>query len=94
MRAPRTRALIGGTIGSFPPQLYDAAELYRMWSSNLPGHATRPQVAHEHKAIFEAALARDADLAVDLMTEHLETTARHLEAVAPHADLPADAVAG
>jgi GntR family transcriptional regulator, carbon starvation induced regulator len=75
-------------------QLYDAAELYRMWSSNLPRHPTRPQVADEHKAIFEAALARDTDLAVDVMTQHLETTARNLEAIAPHADPPADAVAG
>ena len=75
-------------------QLYDAAELYRMWSSNLPRHPTRAHVADEHKAIFDAALARDADLAVDLMTQHLETTARHLEAVAPSADPPADAVAG
>jgi GntR family transcriptional regulator, carbon starvation induced regulator len=74
-------------------QLYDAAELYRMWSSNLPRHPTRPHVADEHKAIFEAALARDAELAVDLMTQHLETTARHLEAVAP-ADPAANAVAG
>ena len=36
--------------------------------------------------IFEAALARAADLAVDLMTQHLETTAIHLEAVAPSTD--------
>ena len=75
-------------------QLYDAAELYRMWSSTLPHHPTRPHVADEHKAIFEAALARDVDLAVDLMTRHLETTARHLEAIAPQADRPADAVGG
>jgi DNA-binding GntR family transcriptional regulator len=56
--------------------------------------STRPHVADDHKAIFEAALARDADLAVDLMTQHLETTARHLEAVAPSADPPAGAVIG
>jgi DNA-binding GntR family transcriptional regulator len=30
--------------------------------------ATPTHVADEHKAIFEAALARDAELAVDLMT--------------------------
>jgi DNA-binding GntR family transcriptional regulator len=75
-------------------QLYDAAELYRVWSGNLPRHPTRPQVADEHRAIFEAALARDTDLAVALMTQHLETTARHLEAIAPDADPPAQAVAG
>jgi DNA-binding GntR family transcriptional regulator len=75
-------------------QLYDAAELYRMWSSNLPRRPTPRQVPDEHRAIFEAALARDADLAVDLMTQHLETTARHLESVAPSAQPTADAVVG
>ena len=64
-------------------QLYDASELYRMWSSNLPHHPNRAHVGDEHKAIFDAALARDADRAVDLLTQHLETTARHLEAAAP-----------
>jgi GntR family carbon starvation induced transcriptional regulator len=68
-------------------QLYDAAELYRMWSSNLPQHPTREHVDDEHRAIFEAALARDADRAVDLVTRHLETTAHHLEAIAPDVDL-------
>ena len=67
-------------------QLYDAAELYRMWSSNLPHHPTRDHVGGEHTAIFDATLARDADRAVDLLTQHLETTARHLEAVAPGVD--------
>jgi GntR family transcriptional regulator, carbon starvation induced regulator len=68
-------------------QLYDAAELYRMWSSNLPQHPTREHVDDEHRAIFEAALARDTDRAVDLVTQHLETTAHHLEAIAPDVDL-------
>ena len=68
-------------------QLYDAAELYRMWSSNLPHHPTREHVDDEHRAIFEAALARDADGAVDLVTRHLETTAHLLAAIAPSVDL-------
>ena len=67
-------------------QLYDASELYRYWAGDLPHHPTRAHVADEHKAIFDAALARDADLAVDLLTQHLETTARHLEAIAPDVD--------
>jgi DNA-binding GntR family transcriptional regulator len=72
-------------------QLYDASELYRMWSGNLPDHPARVHVADEHTAIFDAALTRDADLAVDRLTQHLETTARHLEAIAPEvvAELPA-----
>ena len=73
-------------------QLYDAAELYRMWSSNLPHHPTRAHVSDEHKAIFEAALARDADRAVDLLTQHLETTANHLEAIAPDVEAETSAV--
>jgi DNA-binding GntR family transcriptional regulator len=40
----------------------------------------------EHTAIFDAALARNTDRAVDLLTRHLETTARHLEAIAPDVD--------
>ncbi len=58
-----------------------------MWSSNLPHHPTREHVDDEHRAIFEAALARDADRAVDLVTRHLETTAQHLEAIAPDVNL-------
>jgi len=64
-------------------QLYEASELYRMWASNLPHHPHRAHVDEEHKAIFDAALGRDADLAVDLLTQHLQTTARHLESIAP-----------
>jgi GntR family transcriptional regulator, carbon starvation induced regulator len=67
-------------------QLYDAGELYRMWAGNLPHHPARPHVADEHKAIFDAALARDADLAADLLSQHLETTARHLASIAPEVD--------
>jgi GntR family transcriptional regulator, carbon starvation induced regulator len=63
-------------------QLYDASELYRYWVGTLPHHPTRAHVADEHKAIFDAALAREADLAVDLLTQHLEATARNLEAIA------------
>jgi DNA-binding GntR family transcriptional regulator len=40
-------------------------------------------VDEEHRAIFDAALGRDADLAVDLLTQHIQTTARHLESIAP-----------
>jgi hypothetical protein len=64
-------------------QLYDVSELYRYWAGNLPHHPTRVQIDKEHKVIFDAALARHADVAVDLLTQHLETTARHLETIAP-----------
>ena len=67
-------------------QLYDASELYRHWSGNLPHRPTGRHVPDEHKAIFDATLARDADRAVELLTEHLENTARELEAVATDID--------
>jgi GntR family transcriptional regulator, carbon starvation induced regulator len=67
-------------------QLYDASELYRYWSATLPHHPIRTDAADEHKAIFEAALARDADRATQLLADHLEMTARSLEEVASPAE--------
>ena len=68
-------------------QLYDASELYRYWSSSLSHHqGPRAHVADEHKAILDAALTRDADLASDLLTQHLAATARYLESVAADVD--------
>lgn len=67
-------------------QLYDASELYRYWSGSLRQDRRRPPPDEEHRQILEAALARDADLAVELLTRHLETTARALEAVAAEID--------
>ncbi len=63
-------------------QLYDASELYRYLSGNLPRHPTRAHIRDEHKAICDAALARDSDRAVALLTQHLETTTHHLEVIA------------
>lgn len=54
-------------------RLSDAAELYRAWS----GPGTREvgrDVAGEHKALLDAALAHDADLAVTLFEAHLDRT--------------------
>jgi GntR family transcriptional regulator, carbon starvation induced regulator len=64
-------------------QLYNASELYRYWVANLPHDPLDRDVPDEHKAIVDAALARDADTAVRLLTEHLETTERNLVAIAP-----------
>jgi DNA-binding GntR family transcriptional regulator len=77
-------------------QLYDASELYRYWSGSLPHRAGRAHVDDEHKAILDAALARDGDLAVELVTGHLQATADELEAVAADigsSDAPMAAVA-
>jgi DNA-binding GntR family transcriptional regulator len=56
--------------------LYDAAELYRRWS--VPFDQGRRDVAAEHHALCEATLARDAERAVGLLTEHIRRTTRIL----------------
>jgi GntR family carbon starvation induced transcriptional regulator len=58
-------------------QLFDAAELYRYWAGAVGG-LSEQVVAADHEAILEATLARDADRAAQLLTEHLDRTARHL----------------
>lgn len=49
--------------------LFDATELYRRWSAPSSA-ALKRNVPHEHELILEAALARDADRAVELLAEH------------------------
>jgi DNA-binding GntR family transcriptional regulator len=72
------------TLERIRRQLFDASELYRYWSATLPaGTVTvRRHADEEHRDICEAALARDADRAVELMTAHLNATARQLESTA------------
>jgi hypothetical protein len=53
--------------------------LYRYWAGSVPHHPTRAPIDEEHKVILDAALAGDADL----LTQHLEPTARPLEPIAP-----------
>lgn len=62
-------------------KLRDSADLYRIWSGTL-GHDTGRDVAAEHRGIMDAALARDADLAVRLLTEHISRTTNTLLEVA------------
>ncbi len=66
--SPRLRQIAFG--------LRDAAELYRRWSpvSQQLGH----QVTAEHQALRDAALDRDVDLAVCLLTAHLKNNHRAL----------------
>lgn len=54
-------------------QLRASAELYRRWSVPL-GHERNRDIAGEHKAIADAVLRRDADLAVKLLVDHISTT--------------------
>ena len=62
-------------------QLFDASELYRYWAG--AGDASSTLIVREHKAIMDAALARDADRAVAGLTKHLEGTATRLAKRAP-----------
>ncbi|MBJ6135262.1 GntR family transcriptional regulator [Ochrobactrum sp. Q0168] len=58
-------------------QLRDAAELYRIWSRPSGFHVGR-DFAGEHKAIVQAALARDEASAADLLSLHLNRTTHDL----------------
>ena len=71
-------------------RLSDAAELYRAWSG--AGESKR-DVAGEHRALLEAALAHDAGLAVELFEAHIDRTASILLELdlggTPSVELPA-----
>jgi DNA-binding GntR family transcriptional regulator len=54
--------------------LYDSAELYRTWSAHASLRSR--DIVTEHRLIAEAVVARNHDLAVHLMREHLTTTTR------------------
>jgi len=56
--------------------LYSQSERYRRLS--FPLAAAKRDLNREHGAIKDAALARDAERAVALMSEHLELTTRIL----------------
>jgi DNA-binding GntR family transcriptional regulator len=57
--------------------LREEAELYRRWSSAISGTFER-DVAAEHQAIADAAIARDGALAVGLLRDHIAFTTRIL----------------
>lgn len=54
--------------------LFDNAERYRRWSARW---RQAPRHKHgEHQKLLKAALARDADMAVDLLRQHIGSTAQ------------------
>jgi DNA-binding GntR family transcriptional regulator len=57
-------------------RLSDAAQVYRAWSGSRETGREGParDVAAEHRALMEAALSHDADLAVRLFEEHVDRT--------------------
>lgn len=70
---PRLRAIALG--------LRDSAELYRRLSMPV-GRGTARDIASEHQALLEAALARDPDRSTTVLSEHLQRTAQILLALA------------
>ena len=58
--------------------LRETAELYRRWSGLTEAQETR-DVPAEHRGLMEAALDRDADRAVVLLTDHINKTATLLQ---------------
>lgn len=67
-------------------RLSDAAELYRAWSGRVEPDRDIPA---EHRALMEACLAHDADLAVARFEAHIDHTAAILIQHELH-DLPGD----
>ncbi|MEJ8569942.1 GntR family transcriptional regulator [Microbaculum marinum] len=61
------RASGSSRLTKFCDDLFDVAERYRHVSRR---HGRTRNAADEHKAIADAAISRDADLAVRLLTEH------------------------
>jgi DNA-binding GntR family transcriptional regulator len=61
--------------------LRDCAELYRRWYWALTDDHHR-DIAAEHRRLKELALGRDADTAVEVLTEHIERAPRELIAYA------------
>jgi DNA-binding GntR family transcriptional regulator len=57
-----------------------AAGLHRRWSGSI-GHDYDRDVAGEHREILNAALARDANVAVELLAQHIQRTTDALLAV-------------
>lgn len=59
--------------------LRETAGLYRRWSGCFATHQARRDVPAEHRNLMQAALDRDADRAVLLLTDHINRTASLLE---------------
>jgi DNA-binding GntR family transcriptional regulator len=75
------RTLLAGApnlrLRQLAESLRDVTEVYRCWSRGL-GVPVQRDIAAEHRAIMEATLARDANLAVAELTLHIEKTTKQL----------------
>src|SRR5205807_4372426 len=70
------------TLLAIRADLFDRAERYRHLSANLRPHPR--DKAGEHQAIMQAAISRNADLAVELIEAHIRTTADNVGRYAGH----------
>jgi len=80
-----TQALVGACkshwVRRFRRILYQSSARYRRMSLHVVN--VRPGVQQEHKAIMDAALSRNADLACKLSDAHIERTFVNLVNAAP-----------
>ena len=58
--------------------LFDQAERYRRFSARH--RTTNRRKSDEHRRLMEAVIARDAKLACAMLTEHIQSTLRNVEA--------------
>jgi DNA-binding GntR family transcriptional regulator len=69
------RALLQGCpnrrIREMAASLRDASELYRRWSRHL-GQEDDRDIPGEHERLLKAAITRDVDTAVGLLTQHIQ----------------------
>jgi len=80
------RRILASALG-----LRDAAELYWRWSA--PHYDRERDIAHEHREILEATLAREEDHAADLLSRHISrTTDKLLGGVGQPTDEPDEQV--
>lgn len=70
------------TLLAIRATLFERAARYRYLSANLRPHP-RDKV-EEHRAIMQAAIARDVDLAVKLIERHIRTTTDNVRKYAAH----------
>jgi DNA-binding GntR family transcriptional regulator len=56
-------------------QLSDSAELYRHWSAYLTKPKHKRNIAKEHRALRDAAVAHDVEVGIQLITSHIQLTA-------------------
>jgi DNA-binding GntR family transcriptional regulator len=70
------------TLLSIRAALYDRAERYRYLSASFRPRAR--DKAGEHQAIMQAAMSRNAELAVQLIDRHIRSTAENVATYAGH----------